>query len=1218
MPKKTNKQQSFEFNPVGKLVSRNIVEEMQEAYLDYAMSVIVSRALPDVRDGLKPVHRRILYVMWKLGLRAGGKFRKSAAVVGEVLGNFHPHGDTPVYDAMVRMAQDFAMRYQLVAGQGNFGCFTKDTRVKLTDGRNLSFDELIYEQKKGIQHFTYTINKLGLISIAEIRHPRKTRTQAALVRITLDNGESVRCTPDHLFMMKSGEYKKASDLLPGDSIMPFYEKYSTQEDRLNREGYLLVYQLKKNEWVPAHHLADNYNLTHGIYAKCTGRVRHHVDFNKLNNNPSNIRRIGWKEHFDIHAAHASFQHTNEQYRKKIEAGRTLFWSDPSNRAAYAVRMSKKNKENWQNPLYREKMKTFLSYVNKEYLRSHPEVLERIARKGSETMKRLWKDAKYQALFHEKIIASNKRRETNNTGKVKFLRVCREALKKKPVLTCEFYEKMRLDIYPYGMATSWEKGLKKYFQGNNNLLLQELHNNHKIVNVENLSEREDVYDLTIEGTHNFALACGVFVHNSMDGDGAAAMRYTEAKLAKIAEEMLADIEKQTVAFVPNYDATQNEPVVLPSRIPNLLLNGTVGIAVGMATSIPPHNLGELCDALTHLIDCKQCSVDDLTEFVKGPDFPTGGIIYDVKAIKQAYATGRGGVVMRAKTDIVESKSGAQQIIVHEIPFQVNKASVLEKIAELVREKKIEGIKDLRDESSKGEVRMVIELKRDTYPKKILNQLFKYTQLQDTFHFNILALVDGIQPRTLNLKSVLDEFIKHRRDVVIKRTQFDLDRAKERAHILEGLHIALEHIDKIIKTIKQSRDKEAAKENLMKQFRLSERQSVAILEMRLSQLANLERLKIEQELKEKRALIKELESILSSPKKIMSVIKQEIKEVRQSYGDERKTHIVKSGVDKISTEDLIPNEQALVVLTQDGYIKRLPPDTFKLQARGGKGVMGLTTKEEDIVDKLFNCMTHNDILFFTTKGRVFQLKAYEVPVASRTAKGQAVVNFLQLASNEKVSAVISLEDVKKYKYMTMVTRQGLIKKTDISDFTQVRRSGLIAIKLKGDDLLEWVRPTTGSEEIILVSAKGQSIHFKESLVRPMGRAAAGVRGMKLKRTDVVVGMDIVHSGEKEAHVMVVMGNGFGKQSSLKEYKLQNRGGSGIKTARITAKTGDIVMAAVLQAHMPETVVGDLLSISEKGQVIRFKLNAVPKLGRDTQGVRLMRFKEEGDKIASVTVM
>ncbi len=824
---KNKQQQLLDPNPIGSVVNRNIVDEMQEAYLDYAMSVIISRALPDVRDGLKPVHRRILYVMWKLGLKAGGKFRKSAAVVGEVLGNFHPHGDTPVYDAMVRMAQDFAMRYRLVAGQGNFG-------------------------------------------------------------------------------------------------------------------------------------------------------------------------------------------------------------------------------------------------------------------------------------------------------------------------------------------------------------------------------------------------------SMDGDSAAAMRYTEAKLAKIAEEMLTDIEKQTVRFVPNYDGTQQEPIVLPSRIPNLLLNGTVGIAVGMATSIPPHNLGELCDALMHLIDCKQCSVEDLFEFVKGPDFPTGGIIYDINAIKQAYATGRGGVVMRAKTDIVETKSGGSAIIVHEIPFQVNKASVLEKIAELVREKRVEGIRDLRDESSKGEVRVVIELKKDTYPKKILNQLFKYTQLQDTFHFNILALVDGIQPRTLNLKAVLDEFLKHRRDVIVKRTQFDLDRAKERAHILEGLHIALEQIDKIIKTIKQSHDKEVAKTNLIKQFKLSERQAIAILEMRLSQLANLERMRIEQELKEKKALIKELESILASPKKIMTVIKEEIQEIRDSYADERKTQIVKSGVDKISTEDLIPNEQALIVLTHDGYIKRLPPDTFKLQARGGKGVVGLTTKEEDIVENLFHCMTHNDLLFFTSRGRVFQLKAYDVPVATRTSKGQALVNFLQLGAGEKVSAVISLADIKKYKYLLMATRHGLIKKTDIADFMQVRQSGLIALKLKEDDLLEWVKPTSGSDEIILVSAAGQSIHFKESMVRPMGRTAAGVRGMKLKRNDVVVGMDVLQSGEKGAHVMVVMENGFGKQSPLKEYKIQNRGGSGIKTARITSKTGAIVMASVVPAVLPENTAGDLLSISSNGQVIRFKLNTVPKLGRDTQGVRLMRFKETGDKIASVTII
>ncbi len=804
---------------------RYISEEMRDAYLDYAMSVIVSRALPDVRDGLKPVHRRILYAMWSIGLKPGAKFRKSANVVGEVMAKYHPHGDAAIYDSMVRMAQDFSMRYMLVNGQGNFG-------------------------------------------------------------------------------------------------------------------------------------------------------------------------------------------------------------------------------------------------------------------------------------------------------------------------------------------------------------------------------------------------------SMDGDPPAAMRYTEAKLQAISEELLLDIEKDTVDFIPNYDGSHKEPVVLPAKLPNLLLNGAMGIAVGMATNIPPHNLTELADGISYLIEHPNATVEDLMEFVKGPDFPTRGIIYDINEIKQAYATGKGSIVMRAKTDIQERKGGSFDIIVTELPYQVNKASLLEKIAALVRDKKIDGIKDLRDESSKEGVRVVIELKKDAYPKKILNRLFNLTQLQDTFHVNMLALVDGIQPKILNLKNIFEEYIKHRKEVVTRRTQFELDKAKARAHILEGLMIALNKIDAVIKVIKSSKDKDVAKDNLMRKFKLSEKQSVAILEMRLQNLANLERLKIETELKEKKKLIKELSEILANPKKILGIIKQEIKEIREKYGDERKTQIVKSAVGKFSAEDLIPDEPTIIMITQDGYIKRLPPETFKTQSRGGKGVVGLTTKEEDVVEHFFMTSTHSDLLFFTTRGRVFQLKAYEVPVSSRTAKGQNIVNFLQLGQEERVSAVVSLKELDTEKYLVMVTRNGNIKKVDISDFEKVRRSGLIAIKLKAGDYLEWVKPSTGQDDIILVTALGQAIRFKEKVVRPMGRAASGVKGIRLKKNDEVVGMDIISpelSKSKYCHLLCVMDKGFGKRTSISSYKVQGRGGSGIKTANVTDKTGKIVYGQVVCSPDNNE---DLIIISSKGQVIRLPLKSVPVLGRATQGVRLMKFKAAGDKTASVT--
>ncbi|NCD01056.1 DNA gyrase subunit A [bacterium] len=813
-------------NNFGNVKPQPIVEEMSRSYLDYAMSVIVSRALPDVRDGLKPVHRRILYAMWSIGLKSGGKFRKSATVVGEVLGKYHPHGDSAVYDSMVRMAQDFSMRYMLVKGQGNFG-------------------------------------------------------------------------------------------------------------------------------------------------------------------------------------------------------------------------------------------------------------------------------------------------------------------------------------------------------------------------------------------------------SMDGDSAAAMRYTEAKLSAISEEMLLDIEKNTVNFVPNFDGSHNEPSVLPAKLPQLLLNGTMGIAVGMATNIPPHNLTELCDAIAHLLDNPEATVEDLTQFVKGPDFPTGGIIYNQKDILQAYATGKGGIVLRGKADIIEMKNNSFKIEITEIPYQVNKASLVEKIADLVKNKKIDSIKNLRDESDKDGVRIVIELKKDAYPKKVLNALYKNTQLQTTYHVNMLALINGIQPRVLTLKMILAEYIKHRLEVIVRKTEFDLNKAKDRAHILEGLMIALNNIDAVIKTIKASKDKEVAKESLMKKFKLSEKQAIAILEMRLQSLANLERLKIEDELKDKQKLIKELESILKSETKRRNIIKEDIRFLKDKYGDERRTKVIARGVKEFNIEDLVPNEETMVMMTKDGYIKRLEPDTFKVQARGGKGVIGLTTKEEDSVEFMFITQTHTSLLFFTTKGRVFQLKAHEIPQSSRTAKGTAIVNFLQLISNEKITSVLPLDRMNDKKYLFFATEKGLVKKVKLEAFSKVRRSGLIAIKIKDEDKLIWSKPTSGKDEIILITANGQSVRFKETDVREMGRGASGVWGVKLKNDDRVIGMGVaLQEGVKDDcyQVMTIMSKGFGKRTPFNLYKTQKRGGSGIKTAKVTEKTGKLINAYLVNAEKMKEK--DIIVISENGQVIRLPFKTINKTGRDTQGVRLMRFKNDNDHVASVT--
>ncbi|TSC56058.1 MAG: DNA gyrase subunit A [Parcubacteria group bacterium Gr01-1014_18] len=716
------------------------------------------------------------------------------------------------------------------------------------------------------------------------------------------------------------------------------------------------------------------------------------------------------------------------------------------------------------------------------------------------------------------------------------------------------------------------------------------------------------------SYRYPLVDGQGNFGSIDGDPPAAMRYTEARMKKFAEEMLTDLEKETVPWRDNYDATRKEPVVLPATLPNLLLNGSIGIAVGMATNIPPHNLTEVCDAIIHLVDNPDCTIEDLMQFVKGPDFPTAGIIYNKKDIQNTYATGRGGIVMRGKAEIEEDSEGAFNIVVSEIPYQVNKSAWIEHLAGLVREKKIEGIRDIRDESDKDvSVRVVIELKKGAYPKKILNQLYKMTQLQETFHVNMLALVDGIQPRILNLKMMLEEYVKHRRIVIVKRTEFELKKTREREHILEGLVLALASIDKIIETIKKSRDKDEARINLIAKFKLSEKQSLAILEMRLAQLANLERVRIEQELEEKRRLIAELLSILGSEAKILGIIKSDNERLKAEYGDARRTKIMARAVDDLGIEDVTPNESVMVMITQDGYIKRLPVDTFRRQARGGKGVSGVTTKEEDIVEHLFFSKTHDDLLFFTSRGRVFQLKGYDIPAASRTAKGQAIVNFLNLAPSEKVSAVLPVTGLADFKFLVMVTESGVIKKVDIKDFDNVRSSGLIAIKLRDADKLRWVLPSSGKDDIILATQEAQSIRFSEEDIRPMGRVASGVRGIKVHEGDFVVGMSVIGEDSRRGDLLVVTEKGYGKRSELKHYKVQNRGGSGIKTAHITDKTGKLVYAQVITSKDKGH---DLVIISEQGQVIRLPFDSVSILGRDTQGVRLMRFKDPADRVATTT--
>lgn len=708
-------------------------------------------------------------------------------------------------------------------------------------------------------------------------------------------------------------------------------------------------------------------------------------------------------------------------------------------------------------------------------------------------------------------------------------------------------------------------------------------------------------LLVDGQGNFG---------SMDGDPPAAERYTEARMAKAGQALLEDIDKDTVPFRDNYDGSEQEPEVLPAKLPNLLLNGQMGIAVGMATNIPPHNLSEIIDAIVLLIKKPDATLDDLLEHVKGPDFPTGGIVYGKESIRTAFTSGKGGVIVRGVADIQETNKGRHQIIITEIPYALNKESLLIKIADLVRDKKISGISDLRDETARGTVRIVVDLKKDAYPKKILNQLYKLTPLQTTFHYNMLALVDGIQPQILGLGDILREYLKHRQVVIRRRTEFELRKAKERAHILEGLKIALDHIDEVIATIRASQTTEEAQKNLIAKFNLSDIQARAILAMQLRTLAGLERKKIEDELAELISLIAKLEDILADESKILAIIKDELLAMKKQFGDNRRTRIILQELGKMNDEDLVPDEQVVVTLTSANYIKRSQIADYRRQNRGGKGKRGMATREEDVIEHVVNASTHDYLLFFTNKGRVFRLKTYEVPATNLNAKGVAIVNLLQLQPEEKVSAVINISKTDKTGYLFMCTKRGVVKKTPFEQYQNVRSSGLIAINLDKDDELKWIRMTSGSNEIIISTSLGQAIRFHESDARPMGRVSRGVRGIRLRTGDLVIGMDVVEAGSS---IFVISESGYGKRTKIDQFTAHKRGGVGIRSAVVNKKTGDLVGVKTLSGDDKQEVI----IISKNGQTIRLGLKDTPQLGRATQGVRIMRLNED-DKVVSLALV
>ena len=724
----------------------------------------------------------------------------------------------------------------------------------------------------------------------------------------------------------------------------------------------------------------------------------------------------------------------------------------------------------------------------------------------------------------------------------------------------------------------------------------------------------IYDAMVRLAQDFStrylLVDGQGNFGSMDGDPPAAQRYTEARMAQAGQALLDDIDKNTVPFRDNYDGSEQEPEVLPAKLPNLLLNGQVGIAVGMATSIPPHNLVEIVDAIICLIDKPNATLEDLLDYVKGPDFPTGGIVFGKDSLREAYATGRGGIVVRGVADIEErSKKGTYRIIITEIPYALNKASLLEKTAELVKDRKIVGVSDIRDESARGKVRIVIDLKKDAYPKKILNQLYKLTPLQSSFHYNMLALIDGIQPRVLGLSDILSEYIKHRQVVVRRRTEFELQKAEARAHILEGLSLALDHIDEVISTIRSSETTEEAQENLIAKFKLSEIQAKAILAMQLRTLAGLERKKIEEELAELKEIIKKLMAILADEKQIFSIIKSELKELKDKFGDKRRTKIIPQEMGKFSDEELIPDEQIVVTLTSANYIKRCLESEYKKQGRGGKGRRGMKTREEDIIEHVVSASTHDFLLFFTNLGRVFRLRAYEVPSAGLNAKGIAVVNLLQLQPEEKVSSIIKVSRDEESGYLFMCTKRGVVKKTSFEQYKNVRNSGLIAINLDKGDELKWIKFSNGDNEVVISTSLGQAIRFNEKGVRAMGRVSRGVRGIRLRPNDQVIGMDLVHD---ESNIFVISELGYGKRTKVAQFTAHARGGVGIRSAVVNDKTGKLVGVATLDQDLKEVIV-----ISSLGQTIRLGLKNIPELGRVTQGVRIMRLAT-GDNVASLALV
>ncbi len=1237
-----------------KVVPIAIEQEMKDSYISYAMSVIVGRALPDARDGLKPVQRRILYTMRELNLDPGKPYKKAARVVGDCLGKYHPHGDMAVYDALVRMAQDFSVRYPLVDGQGNFGCFTGDTKLKLLDGRELSFDELAPEFGPDKPFHVYSVDKKGRITVGVASNPRVTRRGAELLELTLDSGKSIRCTPDHQFMLRDGSYKQARELSDQDALMPGYFKTAPINEELNE--YLAIQQPSTGQYEFVHRVVDRWMEENGLARRIRGPfVRHHKNFNRFDNRPGNLVRMRFLEHLHVHTEQIGELWTQGAFRAVQREGvRRYYLRNPRvlegrrrrfilqnrseefrevNGQRVAKRLRVRYAENpelgreisrrmrllWEDPIYQAKMSAALSGIEKRPLT--PEQMERVREIISEKSRRMWNSQKREEIVQAIRLALTKpgiRRRLSQTAK---------RLWADPEYRAEYgpthfsrgagllsrlpRTEITPEIYDEQRRGSWApraKNLNRHFESFEEMLEQAATYNHRVVSKRRLHERADVWDVTVAEHHNFLLAAGVFVHNSIDGDPPAAQRYTEARLAPIAETILTDIDKETVDLVPNFDESLMEPRVLPAMLPNLLLNGASGIAVGMATNIPPHNLGELVDGIIAVIEEPEIDVKALMKRLPGPDFPTGGLISGRQGVLDAYTTGRGLIRVRAKAHIESGKGGKESIVISEIPYQVNKATLLESIAGLVREKKLEGIADLRDESDKEGLRIVVDLKRDANGQVVLNQLFRRTQLETTFGAILLALVEN-RPRVCTLKTLLQVYIAHRREVVTRRTRFELKRAQERAHILEGLKVAIAHLDAVIKLIRKSKSEEEAKGALIKEYDLSAVQAQAILEMQLRRLTALERSKIEQEYLELIKRIGELEAILASEAKVLGLMKEELRDIAKRFADDRRTEIVAAEAKEMEIEDLIAEEDVVITISHSGYIKRLPVSGYRRQGRGGKGVTGADLKEEDFIEHLFVASTHDYLLCFTDHGKVHWLKVYDVPQASRQAKGKAIVNLIEIPSGERPAAFVPVREFKEDLFLIMATANGLIKKTALSAYGHPRRGGIVGMGLESGDRLIRVVLSDGHQELLLATSQGKAIRFPETQVRDMGRGAKGVKAMTLGKKDRVVGMTFCRKGDT---MLTVTSQGFGKRTPVEQYRKQSRGGKGIINLRVTKKNGEALTLLTVSDK------DEIMLITQHGQLIRCPVKQIRTTGRAAQGVRLMRLEAKDTLAAVATVV